>query len=91
MRQLESHAQDAATSLGLSLSPHMSDPATMNAMVDAIFDRGYYQEIAIDSVDGKQLIKRINPVQIKGVPDWFIALIPLETPHADALIVNGWM
>ena len=40
MRQLESHAQDAATSLGLSLSPHMSDPATMNAMVDAIFDRG---------------------------------------------------
>ena len=91
MRQLESHAQDAATSLGLSLSPHMSDPATMNAMVDAIFDRGYYQEIAIDSVDGKQLIKRINPVQIKGVPDWFIAIIPLETPHADALIVDGWI
>ena len=91
MRQLESHAQDAATSLGLSLSPHMNDPATMNAMVDAIFDRGYYQEIAIDSVDGKQIIKRVNPIQIKGVPDWFIALIPLKTPQADALIVDGWI
>ncbi len=91
MRQLESHAQDAATSLGLSLSPHMNDPATVNAMVDAIFDRGYYQEIAIASVDGKQMIKRVNPVRIKGVPDWFIALIPLKTPQADALIVDGWI
>ena len=91
IRQMESHSQDAATSLGLSLSPHMNDPATMNAMVDAIFDRGYYQEISIDSIDGKPIIKHVNPVQIKGVPDWFIALIPLNTPQADALIVNGWI
>ena len=49
--QLESHAQDTATSLGLSLSPHMlgKDLPTMRSMVDAIFDRGYYREIKIVS------------------------------------------
>ena len=36
--QLEAHAQDTATSLGLSLSPHMEpqDIATIQSMVDAI-------------------------------------------------------
>ncbi len=40
--QLESHAQDTATSLGLSLSPHMADNdlPTMEAMMNAVFDRG---------------------------------------------------
>ncbi|MCK5499212.1 MAG: GGDEF domain-containing protein, partial [Gammaproteobacteria bacterium] len=49
--QLESHAQDTATSLGLSLSPPMRarDIPVINSMVDFIFDRGYYQDITINS------------------------------------------
>lgn len=40
MQQIESNAQDTATSLGLSLSQSFAkdDVATMNSMVQAVFD-----------------------------------------------------
>lgn len=40
--QLEPHAQDTATSLGLSLSPILAadDISTIETMVNAVFDRG---------------------------------------------------
>ncbi len=43
MEQMQSHAQDTATSLALSLKPpiEQQDWPTVNSMVDAIFDRGY--------------------------------------------------
>lgn len=90
--QLESHAQDTATSLGLSLSPPMqkNDLPTMTSMVDAIFDRGYYREVSIISIDNKALIKRDLPVRIEDVPEWFVRLIPLETPEGKALVMVGW-
>ncbi len=90
--QLESHAQDAATSLGLSLSPHMArdEPVIMERMVDAIFDRGYYREIIVQSVDGAPLIERVNKVEMEGIPQWFIENLPLETPKKEALIMAGW-
>lgn len=90
--QLESHAQDTATSLGLSLSPPMqeNDVPTMTSMVDAIFDRGYYREVAVISIDGKTLVKRDLPVRIEDVPEWFVRLVPLETPEGKALVMVGW-
>lgn len=90
--QLESHAQDTATSLGLSLSPFVaqSDFATIDAMLNAIFDRGYYRTIALEDVNGKQISERHIPVVIEHVPAWFIKLIPLETPGAQAFIMDGW-
>ncbi len=92
VEQMGSSAQDTATSLGLSLSPHMkeNDLETMNSMVDAIFDRGYYREIIVKSTDGKLLIQRILPVKVEGVPQWFVNLVPLDTPRAQALIMSGW-
>ncbi len=90
--QLESHAQDTATSLGLSLSPHVAakDPATVQSMVDAIFDRGYYRLIRVSDIQGRTLYERGTPVRIETVPQWFIRLIPLEAPSADALLMAGW-
>ena len=90
--QLQSHAQDAATSLGLSLSPHAAnnDITTMTLMVDAMFDSGYYREIKVVGVDGKTLIERELPMHIDDVPQWFINSVPLETPQGEALIMAGW-
>ena len=39
--QLLSHAQDAATALGVSLTPNVNDPAMIELMVSSIFDSGY--------------------------------------------------
>jgi diguanylate cyclase (GGDEF)-like protein len=90
--QLQTHAQDTATSLGLSLSPHMQrqDLPTMERMVDAINDRGYYRSIRVESIDGLMLMERSSSVQFEGVPAWFVDLVRLETPTARAVIMSGW-
>jgi len=90
--QLRSHAQDTATSLGLSLTPviEANDMPMMNSMVDAINDRGYYGEIVIRTISGEVMLERHQPVWIEGVPTWFIRLLPLETPEGTSMIAIGW-
>ncbi|MDK9709349.1 MAG: EAL domain-containing protein [Desulforhopalus sp.] len=90
--QLESHAQDTATSLGLSILPHISDNdmATVDTMLNAVFDRGYYRKIFLRDLEGKTLVERKQEVVISEVPAWFIKAIPLATPEAETLITSGW-
>ena len=90
--QLESHAQDTATSLGLSISPHVADDdgATVETMVSAVFDRGYYSRIALVDLEGKVVVERRLDVVISDVPSWFIRLIELKTPEARTLVSSGW-
>lgn len=91
-KQLASHAQDTATSLGLSLSAAVQsdDLPVMEAMIDAVFDRGYYQRIALTAVNGMTLVERSSPARIKDVPDWFVRYVDLDTPDAEALVMSGW-
>jgi diguanylate cyclase (GGDEF)-like protein len=91
-QQLASSAEDTATSLGLSLSTHLAgkDVATVQSMVDAVFDRGYYRLIRVDDTAGKSVYERVSTPRIDGVPAWFIRLIPLETPTAEAGVMSGW-
>lgn len=90
--QMESHAQDTATSLALSLSPIMSenDLPTMDTMINALFDRGYYRTISFKDTKGAVITERVLKVEIAGVPDWFIRFIPIEAPRAEALVMSGW-
>ncbi len=42
--QLDSHAQDTATSLGVAIaSTGVDNVATVDSMIDAVFDHGYYR------------------------------------------------
>ncbi|HED12289.1 MAG TPA: EAL domain-containing protein [Gammaproteobacteria bacterium] len=90
--QLISNAQDTATSLGLSLGPVMAanDQPLAAAMINAIFDPGYYQKIELRSADNKSLVRRERAVSIEGVPNWFVQVIPLHSPAASAEIMSGW-
>ena len=90
--QLRTIAQDTATSLGLTLSPHFAneDMIVVESMVSAVFDSGYYREVIIRDMEGKPLVERVAPVSIEGVPDWFIRLVPLHTPSGESLIMAGW-
>jgi hypothetical protein len=58
IQQLDSNAQDTATSLGLSLSQALAthDMGSMNAMVQAVFDRGYFSSIKVKDMKGNTLI-----------------------------------
>lgn len=88
--QLQSHAQDTATSLALSLTPHADDVLRMKSMVDAVFDRGEYRRIVVEDLDGEALIRRDIPVRIFGVPEWFVRNVDIVAPDASAKLMAGW-
>ncbi|VVP25049.1 cyclic di-GMP receptor LapD [Pseudomonas fluorescens] len=89
--QLRSHAQDAATALGLSLTAQIDDPAMIELMVSSIYDSGYFSSIRVVSiVDEQVLVERSAPAKIKGVPRWFVRLVNLSPEGGDALIMRGW-
>ena len=90
--QMQSHAQDTATSLGLSISPYMdgNSPMVVETMVAAIFDSGYYLSMVLTDADGRELLTLENPVEIDGVPAWFIRYFPIQAPTQLTDINNGW-
>ena len=91
-QQLESHSQDAATSLALWLGTvkPFEDRALIETVVNTTFDRGYYQSIRVVSVRGETLVeKHLAPAQ-GDVPAWFARLFPLHPPSAEAMISSGW-
>lgn len=86
------HVKDTATSLGLSLSPHMEneqDPI-LETMMTAIFDTGYYREMRLVNIDNQELVKLTNPQIVPGVPAWFIELVPMQGATAVSEISSGW-
>jgi diguanylate cyclase (GGDEF)-like protein len=91
-KQLQSHAQDAATSLGLSLSTVIDarDQVVAARMIDVIFDSGDYRQVVFNDVNGKTLINRQQALKIDRVPDWFIQLIDLDTPAQTSQVMSGW-
>lgn len=91
-QQLASHSQDTATALGLTLTTIMKnqDKVTASRVVDAIWDRGYYKTIIVETNDGKPIVERHQNVKFYDVPQWFIKNLPLETPEKEALIMDGW-
>ncbi|TRY32844.1 EAL domain-containing protein [Aliiglaciecola sp. M165] len=92
-QQLASHAQDTATSLGLSITPYIGnneDLPIIETMVNAIFDRGYYLTISLVNNEGKVLLEKHNPSKPQNIPQWFIDIFPLEPPKSTTEINSGW-
>jgi diguanylate cyclase (GGDEF)-like protein len=90
--QLRTISQDTATSLGLTLTPPMADKdmAVVDRMVSAVSDSGYYREVVVSDIEGKPLVSRKQDVKLGNVPQWFVDLVPLQTPRGEALIMAGW-
>ena len=91
VNQLRAHAQDAATALGLSLSPHVNDTAMIELMVSSIFDSGYFESIRVtDPATGELLVER-SGVPVSGeAPQWFAQLVDLDAAQGDAIVSDGW-
>ena len=91
VNQLRSHAQDAATSLALSLTPNIDDPAMVEIMVTSIFDSGYYSSIrVVNLADDKVMVERHADPGDANVPAWFVGLIGLDPAGGDAIVSRGW-
>ena len=92
LSQLRSHAQDAATALGLSMTPHVDDPVMIELMVSSIFDSGYFTSIRVVRIPDNQVIieRRADAASTNSVPIWFTELVDLQPQGGDALIMRGW-
>lgn len=89
--QLQSHAQDAATALGLSLTPNIDDPTMVELMVSSIFDSGYFSSIRVrDIKTGAVTLERIASPEIPNVPGWFVHLVDLTPGSGEAVVMRGW-
>jgi len=90
--QLESTANDSATSLSMSVSDFMAleDYTAVESSINAVFDSGYFSEVRIHAYNNDRNIVRSSDVTIEGVPNWFIKLIDFDVPVAKAVISNGW-
>jgi diguanylate cyclase (GGDEF)-like protein len=93
-KQLASHAQDTATSLGLSIKPFISNPDDLpmvDGMINAIFDSGYYQQVILKNNTGKIILEKTNPREMDAVPLWFMEFFPLSPPIGKTEVHAGWV
>ncbi len=91
-QQMAVHAQDTATSLGLSMTQAAQDKdiASLETLFNAISDSGFYQRIYFRDLDDKVVIDRAFAVDIEGVPDWFVNFMNLPSPEGKAEVAAGW-
>jgi len=90
--QLRTTAQDMATTLGIAISnlPEGDDQATLEVLFNAVFDSGYYTRIELVGVDGQTVHQKSQELDVEGVPDWFIGLVPLESARGSTQVMKGW-
>lgn len=91
-QQLASHAQDAATALSVTLSQSLgkNDRVLAETQVLSMFDRGYFQRIDVLDTERKVIVARALPERIEEVPNWFVRLLPIQTPAGEAFVGSGW-
>jgi len=91
--QLQTSAQDMATTLGIAISNSstVDDVASYETLFNAVFDSGYYSSIELVSPDGKIIHKKVRIVEMQGVPDWFVSLMPLWPATGTSQVMQGWM
>jgi len=91
--QLQTSAQDTATVLGISISQTQSgkDIAALETLFNAVFDSGYYSDIRLVSTDGKIIHQKGRKLEVRGVPNWFISVVPLGQVIGKANVMQGWI
>ena len=91
-QQLESLAQDAATSLGLSLGVLLrgGDPALAETVINPAFDRGHYERVEYLTAGGERIVSRHLPAREGAYPAWFAQAFRLHAPTAESFVSAGW-
>ncbi|MGB5277181.1 MAG: LapD/MoxY N-terminal periplasmic domain-containing protein, partial [Gammaproteobacteria bacterium] len=90
--QLQSSAQDMATTLGIAISNSSfgSDQPAYETLFNAVFDSGYYSSIELVAPDGELIHKKDRQLEVEGVPEWFLSLVPITPATATTLVMQGW-
>ncbi|MAD76591.1 MAG: hypothetical protein CML20_17690 [Rheinheimera sp.] len=88
--QLQVKNIDNATGMALTLSQMEKDLTTIELMLAAQFDTGYYRRIALKDVAGNIVTEFSLTAQPVNAPDWFISLLNFEIKPGIAQVQDGW-
>lgn len=91
--QMESDLNNTVTSLSLMLKPHLEtgDEATVDTLVNVIFEGGFYRQVKLTWLaDNKEQIWE-NEIKVKRVPQWFINLNLFDAQNKEVTITSGWL
>jgi hypothetical protein len=93
MNQMESDLNNTLTSLSLSLKPHLEtgDEATVNTLVNVIFEGGFYKKVKLIWLADQHEKVWANEVSIDEVPPWFIGLNLFDKYSKEVTITSGWL
>jgi methyl-accepting chemotaxis protein len=93
VNQMESDLNNTVTSLSLMLKPHLEtgDAATVDTLVNVIFEGGFYKQVNLTWLAGQKQQVWENSITIKKVPQWFIDLNLFETQSKEVTITSGWL
>lgn len=89
-KQLQMKNNDNAITLALSMTQLPKDPVTLDLLLSAQFDSGYYEHILLTDTSGNILSERKNKINKTYAPQWFVNAIPLEVEAGVAEIQEGW-
>ncbi|MBM7071238.1 EAL domain-containing protein [Shewanella sp. 202IG2-18] len=92
-KQMTSDINNASHSLGLMLVPALEagDLAQAETLINVIFEGGFYQQVKLKwLVDGKEQVWQ-NPVEIQGVPQWFVDLNLFRPISLESTVTSGWL
>ena len=93
VNQMDSDLNNTVTSLSLMLKPHleMGDEATVDTLVNVIFEGGFYKQVSLTWLaDQKQQVWD-NPILVETVPQWFINLDFFDSQSKEVIITSGWL
>ncbi len=90
VEQLRVKNQDNASALALSLSQTVDDLVQVDLVISAQFDSGNYRLVRFEDAFGKVVIEKKADDNVKGVPGWFIQMLPIVVPAGNAKVSTGW-
>lgn len=90
-RELGAHSKGIARALAYSLAPGMlhNDIVLMESVVNAVFDPRLHHRVVVATLDGTPIIDRAEPVVVEGAPDWYVQLVRIDAPAAEADILTN--
>ena len=78
------------SSLSSKVALASEDEALLTSTIDAEFDSGYFKKIEFVSNNGVFRYTQEYDENIKGVPEWFVTMVALDTPSVSTDISSGW-
>jgi EAL domain-containing protein (putative c-di-GMP-specific phosphodiesterase class I)/GGDEF domain-containing protein len=90
--QLQSTANDMATTLGVTIATAVNDDdiAAIDTLFNTVFDSGYYASIELKATGGKHIASREQPIVINAVPAWFVEIIDFPVVMGKTKVSRGW-